>query len=416
MITLLNQRTVMSRKKIQWTTVRKGVRCYKHETRKHGKKFDRYFAGIYRIGKKQVQMGFGWESEGWTELEVERKVRTFKKNAQKGVKPSTLKEELATVQQENKEIAANMDPENPKNFNIRQFYEKVYLPAAEAEANGNGKKQKNIESDKSYFKLWLLPALGELRFADAKKSHFMEIKTTMLNAGRAARSLQQCFSIFGKLWNHASDYDLVTGRNPAQLVKRPKVDNKNTRYFSPEEASLLLADLKTRSMEAHDMALFSIHTGARRGEIFDITWAVINFDNKSVVLRDAKGKTRHSYLSGPALEMLHRKCAACKNPEPKARVFVNSRGNRYSEVPRSYNRAMDNLRFNHGVDDSRDKATFHTCRHTFASWHVQHVGTDLYILKDLMGHSTIQLTERYAHLRENLPKTAAQNFNNFVNA
>jgi site-specific recombinase XerD len=39
----------------------------------------------------------------------------------------------------------------------------------------------------------------------------------------------------------------------------------------------------------------------------------------------------------------------------------------------------------------------HTLRHTFASWHVT-AGTDIYTLKELLGHSIIQMTERYSHL------------------
>jgi site-specific recombinase XerD len=68
------------------------------------------------------------------------------------------------------------------------------------------------------------------------------------------------------------------------------------------------------------------------------------------------------------------------------------------------------LKLNKGVTDRRDKASFHTCRHTFASWHAQN-GTDLYVLKKLLGHSTIQLTERYSHLRVDSLKVASQNFN-----
>ena len=48
------------------------------------------------------------------------------------------------------------------------------------------------------------------------------------------------------------------------------------------------------------------------------------------------------------------------------------------------------------IDDFR----LYDLRHTFASWLVQE-GVDLYRIKDLMGHSSVVMTERYAHLQPN---------------
>ena len=58
---------------------------------------------------------------------------------------------------------------------------------------------------------------------------------------------------------------------------------------------------------------------------------------------------------------------------------------------------MEDLGLNKGITDRRQRVYFHTCRHTFASWHVT-AGTDLYTVKELLGHSVIAMTERYSHL------------------
>ena len=58
---------------------------------------------------------------------------------------------------------------------------------------------------------------------------------------------------------------------------------------------------------------------------------------------------------------------------------------------------VSGLGLNSGITDPRQKVCFHTCRHSFASWHVT-AGTDLYTVKELLGHSVIAMTERYSHL------------------
>jgi len=54
-------------------------------------------------------------------------------------------------------------------------------------------------------------------------------------------------------------------------------------------------------------------------------------------------------------------------------------------------------RFNKGVTDPRQKITFHTLRHTFASW-LAIQGTHILTIKELLGHQTLAMTERYSHL------------------
>jgi len=55
------------------------------------------------------------------------------------------------------------------------------------------------------------------------------------------------------------------------------------------------------------------------------------------------------------------------------------------------------FRFNKGVTDPRQKITFHTLRHTFASWLAIN-GTPILTIKELLGHQSLAMTERYSHL------------------
>jgi site-specific recombinase XerD len=102
-----------------------------------------------------------------------------------------------------------------------------------------------------------------------------------------------------------------------------------------------------------------------------------------------------------------------QDQSPSELVFKDNNGRQIIKISKTFGRTIKNLGFNDGVTDRRDRALFHTCRHTFASWHVQN-GTDLYTVKELLGHSTIQLTERYSHLRPDGLKKAARNFDEKV--
>jgi len=59
------------------------------------------------------------------------------------------------------------------------------------------------------------------------------------------------------------------------------------------------------------------------------------------------------------------------------------------------------------ISDARQKVVFHTLRHTFASWLVQE-GEALYTVAKLMGHTSLEMTQRYSHLAPELLQKAAK--------
>lgn len=398
----------MPAKKINWIKGNNpGVRYYKHEIRKHGVKYDRYFSGSYQVSGKRRFIGFGWESEGWTDKKVSDKLDEYKHNAKTGNGPVTLREEIKFKEAEDIAIRKAENEKAKRDMSFSDFFREKYKPIAKT-----NKKPESWRKEQEHFNNWLKPELGHLPFKKIATFNLEKVKKKMLDKGRAPRSIQYVFATFRQVWNYAKSHDIVQEESPTKKVKLPKVENKRVRFFTHDEADKLLTKLKEKSQQLHDMTLLSLHTGVRAGEIFSMTWGVVDLDNGSIQIRDAKGRPRHVYLTKATREML---TELYDGENPMDLLFKDRNGKQIAAISNSFDRVIDDLGFNKGVTDRRDRVTFHTCRHTFASWHVQN-GTDLYTVKDLLGHSTIQLTERYSHLRPDGLKKAAQMFDEKISA
>lgn len=142
------------------------------------------------------------------------------------------------------------------------------------------------------------------------------------------------------------------------------------------------------------MAILSLQCGLRAGEIFKLTWADIDLDRRMVAIKDPKsGRSRFAHMTETVKKML----LSREIGSPGQLLYPNPDGSPRRELPQSFEDTVATLSFNDGRADRRDRVVFHSLRHTYASWLVQN-GVDLYTVKELMGHSVIQMTERYAHL------------------
>jgi integrase len=325
----------------------------------------------------------------------------FKTNAKDGTGPINFKEEkeLQLEEERKKEL------EESRSMPFSDYFNDHYLPSAV-----HDKGVTTWKNEKRMFNKWIDPEIGHLSFEKIASFNIEKIKKSLLDAGRAPRTVQYVLAITRQIWNHALDNNHVDQAFPK--IKIPKFDNKRTKYLSTEQADLLLEKLQKSDSQLHDMALLSLHTGARAGELFSLTWGSVNFDDGIVTLKDTKsaGKTRFCYLTEKARAMLESRHTG---QDSTAYIFTNRNGEKFKSVSHAFNRVVEDCGFNEGVTDRRDRITFHTLRHTFASWHVQN-GTPLFTLRDLLGHHSISMTERYSHQDPKGLQTAAKAFDDIV--
>ncbi|MFZ2396309.1 MAG: site-specific integrase [Smithella sp.] len=239
------------------------------------------------------------------------------------------------------------------------------------------------------------------------------MKKEMSRDKMAPKTISHCLALIRGMYNKAAEWNLYQGDNPVKKIKMPTVQNARDRFFSMEEAKLLLKELKRNhqikdkykelaNAKLHDIALLSLHTGARAGEIFNLKGQDADFQNDLIALRDTKNKeTRYAPMTADIKTMLE-----SRQPDNPGDYFFNNKdGEKINEVSNAFQQIVDKLGFNENVADPRQKVVFHTCRHTFASW-LAIQGTPLYTIAKLMGHKSISMTERYAHLSPDHKKDA----------
>jgi integrase len=228
-----------------------------------------------------------------------------------------------------------------------------------------------------------------------------KIKKNMADAGRAPRTIQYCLGVVKQIFNAAKLNGVYTGDSPVKSVKVPKVDNRRLRFFTHDEAKRLLDRLYVENRVVWGMSLISLHCGLRAREIFKLRWIDINVSDGLITVAGKGDKTRHAHMTGAVRNMLLSKDIG----KPDALLFPANDGGIRKQMPYTFARVVRELGFNEGVTERKNKAVFHTLRHTFASWLVQS-GEDLYTVKELMGHSSIGMTERYSHLSPKNKKAA----------
>jgi integrase len=141
----------------------------------------------------------------------------------------------------------------------------------------------------------------------------------------------------------------------------------------------------------------------RRGEILGLRWEQVDLKNGFILLDITKnGERREIPINRTLLQALKGVVRRVDSPY----VFVDKDGREYKEVKRSFNSALQKA----GIKDFR----FHDLRHTFVSQLLM-AGVDITTVKELLGHKSLTMTLRYAHLAPSHKVKAVDILDNTLN-
>lgn len=215
-------------------------------------------------------------------------------------------------------------------------------------------------------------------------------------AGRSNATVNRELAALSAAINHYNaeyDWDLP---NPVKGRKLEE-DNHRERYLTKAEVGRLVSEarlLRHGDLLA-DFIELAVHTGCRKGELLGLEWDRVSLDRsrESITLQrrhTKSGKPRVVPLNSVAQAAIKRRASWRAEHSPGcAWVFARPGGGPVRSLRNGFERAAERA----GLSDLR----IHDLRHTAASWLVSE-GVPLEVVKDLLGHSTIVMSERYAHL------------------
>ncbi len=247
-------------------------------------------------------------------------------------------------------------------------------------------RKKSIAGDRRHFELLKSVFGAGTPLADITAAKISAWKAERLNTickqtGQpySAASVNRPLAALRHLLRLASrEWEVLAWVPTISLQKEP---NGRLRFLTDEEQVRLLAECeKANNRELKTIVLTLLHTGGRRNEVLGLTWeSGVDFARGIVTFHGTKTEKSRSV---PMTKAVYEALSALPGPR-EGRVFKT----------RSIRTGFENACRRAGLVDFH----IHDLRHTFASQLVQR-GATLQAVKELLGHSSLAMTMRYAHL------------------
>ena len=254
---------------------------------------------------------------------------------------------------------------------------------------------KGMRTYKSAYNLHILPYFAKKEPKDILPLDIQRVKNKLLEK-RSPQTVQHVLEQLRRIINFGVNNRLCQGID--FKIEMPKVDNIKTEDLTPAQlGSLLKAIEKNNHPHAGPMMKMALFTGMRRSELFRLKWKHIDYERGFIDIVDPKGGPNQKIpLNDAARELLefHLKTKS-------SYVFPGRGGGQRTNIAKQVNKIKKDA----GLP--KDFRPLHGLRHVFASGLASSGKVDLYVLQKLLTHKDSKMTQRYAHLRDEVLKKAS---------
>ena len=217
-----------------------------------------------------------------------------------------------------------------------------------------------------------------------------------LSRRKKPQTVKHVLQLLKRIINFGVNKGLCQGLN--FKIEMPKVNNLKTEDLTRGQLRRLFEAIdKDEDIQAANILRMALFTGMRRGELFKLRWDDIDFERGFIQIRDPKG--------GPGQEIPLNKAArevlASHPRSDSPYIFFGRGGKQRTEMRAPVNRIRKRAKLPEGF------RPFHGLRHVYASMLASSGKVDMYTLQKLLTHKSPQMTQRYAHLRDETLKRAS---------
>lgn len=251
-------------------------------------------------------------------------------------------------------------------------------------------------NSKSYRIKDMVERFGNLPLSRFDTNLVETYQTNLINKGLKPASVNKNISLLKAMINKAVDWDMTVESTLKKVrkVKALKENNKRLRYLSKEEIPLLIENC---DKHLRPIVITALNTGMRKSEVLGLRWDMVDLKNGFILLDKTKNNARREI---PINETLRETLSGIIRRLDVPYIFINpSEDKPYKDVKNSFRAALRRS----GINNFH----FHDLRHTFAS-HMVMSGVDITTIKELLGHKSLTMTLRYAHLAPGHKKMAVE--------
>ncbi len=300
---------------------------------------------------------------------------------------------------ERRAVAAALEPQTrptpPKEVPTLREFATYFMAVAQADNRPSSVDSKRVILDRH-----VLPHLGGKKLDGVRYAEVQDFKLKLLSGGLARKTVNNILTVLRRMLEIARKRELIAVVPEMEWLKVPASEFD---FLTVDEADRLVAAAKD---EWRAMILVALRTGLRQGELLGLRWDDLDLVAGRLTVRrnivrgrvgpPKSGKPREVPLSPEAVAVLksHRHLRG----EP---VFCSLGG-----------RPLTKGECKHPLWSACKRAGlrqigWHVLRHTFAS-HLVMRGAPLKAIQELLGHATITMTMRYAHLAPEVTRDAVR--------